>query len=66
MGKMFGTDGIRGIANKELTPGFFQDRAYYSLSPGGKEHSTPFILLGRDTRISGVCRRCFSRHNPGC
>lgn len=53
MGKLFGTDGIRGIANSELTPEllFKIGRAHaHSL----KAHNPrPRILVGRDTRISG-------------
>ncbi len=52
VGKLFGTDGIRGIANKELTPelAFQIGRAgAYILSKGnyGK------IIVGKDTRASG-------------
>lgn len=53
MGKLFGTDGARGIANQELTPeiAFKLGRAgSYVLS---REISRPRILVGRDTRISG-------------
>ncbi|WP_226038558.1 phosphoglucosamine mutase [Aquibacillus saliphilus] len=53
MGKYFGTDGVRGIANKELTP----ELAFKLGRFGGyiltKEISKPKILIGRDTRISG-------------
>lgn len=52
MGKLFGTDGIRGIANKDLTPelAFKIGRAgAYVLSKGNKGK----ILVGKDTRISG-------------
>ncbi len=51
-GKLFGTDGIRGIANKELTPelAFKVGRAgAYILSKGEKGR----IVLGKDTRKSG-------------
>mgnify|MGYP004498767887 FL=1 len=54
MGKLFGTDGVRGIANTELT-----GRLAYELGRAGayvltKETShTPKILVGMDTRISG-------------
>lgn len=53
MGKLFGTDGVRGIANQELTPeiAFMLGRAgSYVLS---REATRPRILVGRDTRISG-------------
>jgi len=53
VGKLFGTDGARGIANLELTPeiAFRLGRAgSHVLS---REVSRPQILVGRDTRISG-------------
>ena len=53
MGKLFGTDGVRGVANKELTPelAFHLGQAgAYVLS---KEHPHPSIIIGKDTRISG-------------
>ena len=53
MGKLFGTDGVRGIANTELTA----EIAYklgrvgaYILTRGQKKAK---IVIGRDTRISG-------------
>ncbi|MDU2065074.1 MAG: phosphoglucosamine mutase [Sporomusaceae bacterium] len=54
MGKLFGTDGVRGLANEQLTPelAFDLGRAatYYFGKHGEKQ---PVILIGRDTRISG-------------
>ncbi|AQP53175.1 phosphoglucosamine mutase [Vagococcus penaei] len=57
MGKYFGTDGVRGIANQELTP----ELAFKVGRCGGYvlcQHNTdvdkkPQVLVGRDTRISG-------------
>jgi phosphoglucosamine mutase len=53
MGKYFGTDGVRGVANSELTP----ELAFKLGRFGGyvltKETEKPKILIGRDTRISG-------------
>ncbi|GMG96681.1 phosphoglucosamine mutase [Tepidimicrobium xylanilyticum] len=52
MGKLFGTDGIRGIANKDLTPelAFKVGRiGAYILSKGKKGK----IVVGKDTRKSG-------------
>ncbi|SDI30544.1 phosphoglucosamine mutase [Alteribacillus persepolensis] len=53
MGKYFGTDGVRGIANSELTP----ELAFRLGRAGGylltKDADQPKILIGRDTRISG-------------
>ncbi|SDN54232.1 phosphoglucosamine mutase [Fictibacillus solisalsi] len=53
MGKYFGTDGVRGVANTELTP----ELAFKLGRFGGyvltKETQKPKVLIGRDTRISG-------------
>jgi len=52
VGKLFGTDGIRGIANMDLTPelAFKVGRAgAYVLSKGKKGK----IVVGKDTRLSG-------------
>lgn len=53
MGKYFGTDGVRGIANLELTP----ELAFKIGRCGGyvltKGEASPKILIGRDTRVSG-------------
>lgn len=54
MGRLFGTDGVRGIANEELTPllamQLGQAGAYVLTKE--KEHK-PTIMVGCDTRISG-------------
>ncbi len=53
MGKYFGTDGVRGVANSELTP----ELAFKLGRFGGyvltKDQERPKVLIGRDTRISG-------------
>lgn len=54
MGKYFGTDGVRGVANQELTPeiAFKLGRiGGYVLSQNHTGQKT--ILVGKDTRISG-------------
>lgn len=53
MGKLFGTDGVRGVANKELTSqlAFMLGRAATALF--GREYTQPTFIIGRDTRISG-------------
>ncbi|WP_346235087.1 phosphoglucosamine mutase [Lysinibacillus telephonicus] len=54
MGKYFGTDGVRGVANSELTPelAFKLGRVGgYVLTKHTKER--PKVIIGRDTRISG-------------
>lgn len=56
MGKYFGTDGVRGVANQELTPelAFKLGRCGgYVLSRHHEGESKPRVLVGRDTRISG-------------
>ncbi len=52
MGILFGTDGVRGIANKELTPelAFKIGRAGAYILARGKKGQ---IIVGKDTRISG-------------
>lgn len=53
MGKYFGTDGVRGVANKELTP----ELAFKLGRFGGyvltQDTTRPKVLIGRDTRVSG-------------
>ena len=54
MGRLFGTDGVRGVANSELTPelAFNLGKAgAYVLSKGSEKK--PTFLIGMDTRISG-------------
>lgn len=54
MGKYFGTDGVRGVANIELTP-----ELAYKIGRAGayvlnkENHHKPTIIVGMDTRISG-------------
>lgn len=53
MGRYFGTDGVRGVANQELTPEFA-----YKLGRAGaylltKKKARASIVVGKDTRISG-------------
>ncbi|MGB9791278.1 MAG: phosphoglucosamine mutase [Thermacetogeniaceae bacterium] len=53
MGRLFGTDGVRGIANRELTP-----ELAFRLGMAGayvlmREVARPRIVVGKDTRISG-------------
>ncbi len=59
MGRLFGTDGVRGVANTELTP-----ELAYSIGRAGAYVLTKHangrakILVGRDTRISGPLLEC--------
>ncbi|MDR1028784.1 MAG: phosphoglucosamine mutase [Clostridiales Family XIII bacterium] len=55
MGKLFGTDGVRGVANGDLSP----ELAYrlgragaYALGKSAPNGS-PFVVIGKDTRVSG-------------
>jgi phosphoglucosamine mutase len=55
MGKLFGTDGIRGIANRELTPELalrLGRAGAYILAKERKK--APKVLLTKDTRQSGT------------
>ena len=55
MRKYFGTDGIRKIANTELTPELVYKVAKASAHVlSEEENHAPTILIGRDTRISGT------------
>ena len=53
MGRLFGTDGVRGIANTELTPhiAFAVGRAFAAHLAA--RDPAPRVLVGRDTRLSG-------------
>ncbi len=54
MKKLFGTDGIRGVANRELTPELALRIGRIIASLLGGNESRPIILIGRDTRLSGA------------
>ncbi|ATW25249.1 phosphoglucosamine mutase [Candidatus Formimonas warabiya] len=53
MGVLFGTDGVRGVANRDLNP----DLAFKLGRAGAfclaRDHQRPKILIGKDTRLSG-------------
>lgn len=49
-GGLFGTNGIRGVVNRDLTPQFITDVSL-SIGTWAKENSR--ILVGMDTRVSG-------------
>lgn len=54
MGKYFGTDGVRGEANVELTPEMaFKLGRFGGYVLSQHELGTPKVYVGRDTRISG-------------
>ena len=54
MSRLFGTDGVRGVANAELTPelAFAVGRAGAAVLARGAAADAP-IVVGRDTRLSG-------------
>ncbi len=55
MGVLFGTDGVRGIANLELTPEMAFDLGRAGSYVLSKQDSSarPRIMVGKDTRVSG-------------
>lgn len=56
MGKYFGTDGIRGEANKGfITPSFIMKigQAFGVTLRNKNKNSKPRVLIGKDTRVSG-------------
>jgi len=56
MAQLFGTDGVRGIANKELTGEIAYKlgrAAAYFLTDNYRGRKRPQMLIGKDTRISG-------------
>ncbi len=54
MGRLFGTDGVRGVANEELTPLLAMQLGQAGAYVLTKENKhKPTIMVGCDTRISG-------------
>jgi phosphoglucosamine mutase len=53
MGRMFGTDGVRGIANTELTAELAYKLGRAGAAVLAEGMKKPKILVGMDTRISG-------------
>ena len=55
MGRIFGTDGVRGVANVDLTPelAFAIGRAGAAVLTAAGDPNKP-IVVGRDTRLSGT------------
>lgn len=54
MGRLFGTDGVRGVANEELTPTLAMQLGQAGAYVLTKENKhKPTIMVGCDTRISG-------------
>ncbi len=50
--KLFGTDGIRGVANQDLTPEL-AIAAGKAVTHALRDGEQPFLIVGRDTRLSG-------------
>lgn len=56
MRELFGTDGVRGVANRDLTPLLaykIGKAGAYLLTRNAKGPLKPTIVIGKDTRISG-------------
>jgi phosphoglucosamine mutase len=55
MSRLFGTDGVRGVANADLTPelAFRIGRAGASVLAHSSDRHRP-VIVGRDTRLSGT------------
>lgn len=53
MARLFGTDGVRGIANKDLTASIAFQLARASAKILRNEERSPMVLIGKDTRKSG-------------
>lgn len=55
MGRLFGTDGVRGVANRELTAELALDLAESAAAVLADRHGVgrPLVVVGRDTRPSG-------------
>ena len=59
MGRLFGTDGVRGVANRELTASLaFEIGRAAAFVLSGDSHKSPVFLIGKDTRISGDMLEC--------
>src|SRR5690554_2583310 len=59
MGRLFGTDGVRGLANRDVTAAlalaFWVAASYVLGSSGQLEGHRPRAVVGRDPRASGEC-----------
>ena len=53
MGRLFGTDGVRGVANSELTPELAFNLGKAGAAVLSQGHKRPVIVIGKDTRLSG-------------
>ncbi len=53
MGRLFGTDGVRGVANSELTASLAFDIGKAAAFVLSEKTERPLFIIGKDTRISG-------------
>ena len=53
MARLFGTDGVRGVAGEDLTPGLAMLIGRGAAMVLARRSARPRILIGKDTRISG-------------
>lgn len=53
MGKLFGTDGVRGVANQDLTAELALKLGWAGALVASKKGKKAKIVVGRDTRLSG-------------
>ncbi|MEC7103756.1 MAG: phosphoglucosamine mutase, partial [Actinomycetota bacterium] len=57
MGRLFGTDGVRGLANRDITAELAVDLAEAAAhvlgDVGAFDGHRPLAVVGRDTRASG-------------
>src|SRR5690606_16618487 len=53
MGRLFGTDGVRGLANESLSPELALRVAGAAAQALGRGRTRPLALVGRDPRASG-------------
>jgi phosphoglucosamine mutase len=51
-GRLFGTDGVRGVANAELSPQLAMRLGLAAAHHFGRGSSSPTFVVGRDSRIS--------------
>ena len=59
MGKLFGTDGIRGVANETLTaPLAYRVGQAAAISLAEGKNTRPMVVIGKDTRISSDMLEC--------
>jgi len=53
MGRLFGTDGVRGVYGEDLTDPLARSLGHAAATVLGERATKPRILIGRDTRASG-------------